>query len=95
MDNEIFRKKSIDRFTSPEQLNDYLRVARPSIWISLSAIIVLLLGLLGFATFGKISSKLTTGVSLTFPEYYDSMTALAKDFHWLNPIPLSTPPAHD
>jgi hypothetical protein len=37
----IFRKSSLDRISSPEKLNEYIRVSRPSIWIVLSAIILL------------------------------------------------------
>ncbi len=29
MENQIFRKKSIERVSSPEQLNDYVRVSNP------------------------------------------------------------------
>ena len=44
MENSIFRKKSIERFSSPEQLNDYIRVSNPGVWLTLSAIIILLVG---------------------------------------------------
>lgn len=54
--NEIFRKKSLERLSSPEQLNDYLRVTNPSTWIVLASIIVLLLGLLVWSSFAVIES---------------------------------------
>lgn len=44
MNEEIFRKQSVDKLSSPEQLNDYIKVTSPSVWIFLSAIIVLLIG---------------------------------------------------
>ena len=40
----VFRTKSIDRISSPEQLNDYVRVATPSTWILLIAVAVFLVG---------------------------------------------------
>ena len=43
---QIFRQKSLDRVSSPEDLNTYIRVANPGIWILLIAIIVLLVGAL-------------------------------------------------
>ena len=46
MDQQLFRKKSLDRISSPEQLNDYLRVTNPSVWVVLLAVIILLAGLL-------------------------------------------------
>ena len=35
----LFRQKSLDRISSPEQLGDYLRVANPSIWALLAAVV--------------------------------------------------------
>jgi hypothetical protein len=52
----LFRKKSIERISSPEQLNDYLRVTSPSTWIILIAVIVLLAGLLLWSSVTTIES---------------------------------------
>ena len=52
----VFRKKSLDRISSPEQLNDYIRVSSPGIWLLLAAVIVLLIGIGVWATFGNIES---------------------------------------
>ena len=30
----LFRQKTLDRISSPEQLTDYLRITNPGIWIS-------------------------------------------------------------
>ena len=57
MDNNIFRKKSIDRVTNPEQLNDYIKVSNPSVWIILVAIIVLLTGVCAWGYLGRLESK--------------------------------------
>lgn len=46
MQNQIFRKKSLERIASPEQLNDYMRVTSPAVWMQLGAVIALLAGLL-------------------------------------------------
>ena len=47
----IFREKSVERISSPEQLNDYIRVTRPGIWLILAAVTLLLVGMLIFAVF--------------------------------------------
>ncbi len=60
MNNNIFRKKSIDRVSSPEQLNDYIRVSNPGIWIVLIAIIVLLAGVCVWGVFGHLETTLET-----------------------------------
>ncbi len=41
---QIFREKSIERVSSPEQLDDYIKVTTPSVWLILSATIALLAG---------------------------------------------------
>ena len=51
---EIFRKKSLDRVSSPEQLNDYIRVTTVSVWIVLLALVILLLGMLAWSVFGRV-----------------------------------------
>lgn len=50
----IFREKSIKRVSSPEQLNDYIRVTSPSVWIVLIALVVLLVGMLAWSVLGRI-----------------------------------------
>lgn len=54
MSNSIFRKNNIDRVDSPEQLNDYVRVTSPAIWLLITAIIALLAGACIWGTFGLI-----------------------------------------
>ena len=41
----IFRKKTLDRISSPEQLTDYLRVTNPGIWLVLATVVLLLAGI--------------------------------------------------
>ena len=54
--SSIFRKASMDRIQSPEQLNDYLRVTNPTVWVLLAAVIVLLAGMLIWGSFTYIGS---------------------------------------
>ena len=57
MGDQIFRKKAMDRLSSPEQLNDYLRVTSPSMWAVLGVIILLLIGSLIWASTTGIESQ--------------------------------------
>ncbi len=50
----VFREKSIQRVSSPEELNDYNRVTTPSVWIGLAALVVLLAGMLAWSVFGTV-----------------------------------------
>lgn len=63
MQKPIYREKAMDRLSSPEKLNDYLRVTNPSVWLALIAIIVLLAaGMIWVAVTGVESSVSGTAV---------------------------------
>ena len=53
---QLYRTGSLERIQSPEQLNDYLRVTNPSVWLLLTAVILLLAGLLIWGSFTYIDS---------------------------------------
>ena len=42
MNQDLFRKSAMDRVTSPDQLNDTIKVVPTGIWLVLFAIIVVL-----------------------------------------------------
>lgn len=44
MNQQLFRKSSIERVSSPEQLNDYIKVTNSGVWLVLAAVIMLLVG---------------------------------------------------
>jgi hypothetical protein len=51
----IFTQKSMDHIYGPEELNDYVRVTTPSVWIVLTAITLLVIGILGWSFFGTVA----------------------------------------
>ena len=55
----VYRKASMERISSPEQLNDYLRVTNPSVWIVLAAVVLLLAGTLIWASLTYIGSSVS------------------------------------
>ena len=55
MDSTIFRQKSIDKVSSPEKLDDYIKVTTPSVWITLAAVILLIVGALIWGIFGELT----------------------------------------
>ncbi|GHV48820.1 hypothetical protein FACS189499_09050 [Clostridia bacterium] len=57
MTNTPFRKKSMERVLSPEQLNDYIRVPNPSVWIILAAVTVFLAGFGVWCFMGTLETK--------------------------------------
>ncbi|MBR4455153.1 MAG: hypothetical protein IKS32_02900 [Solobacterium sp.] len=56
---ELFRKKSMEQFTTPEQLNDYIRVSNPSIYLILFGVIVFLVSVVIWGMTGTINSHVT------------------------------------
>ena len=56
MNNQIFRKKSLEKVSSPEQLDDYIRVSNPGVWIVLVTVIVLLVGVCVWGVFGRLET---------------------------------------
>lgn len=58
----IFRKKALDRISSPEELDHYLTVTGPGVWLPLLAVIVLLIGGIVWMTFGQIDVTMNVAV---------------------------------
>ena len=56
MNKSIFRKTSLDRVNSPEQLNEYIRVAAPGVWLVLVGMALLLAGFVVWGIFGKLET---------------------------------------
>ena len=61
MRSELFRKKSMERLSSPEQLNDYIRVVSPADWMVLAAVALLLVGVCVWGVFGRLDTVLQVG----------------------------------
>lgn len=43
MKESIFRKKSLETISSPEQMDDYMKVTSPGMWLVLCVLLLLLL----------------------------------------------------
>ncbi len=73
MTNQLFRQKSLDRISSPEELHDYMRVTSPRLWMILGAIVLLLAGFIVYASTATMENTLpikveVANISLTAPE---------------------------
>ncbi len=64
MNEELFRKKSLEKIKSPESLDDYIRVTNPGVWLLLVSIIVLLAGACVWGCFGHIDSIVKSTVTV-------------------------------
>ena len=62
MEKTVFRKESLEKVSSPEQLNDYIKVSNVSVWIIIGAALVLLAaGLVWSITANLQTTVLSTG----------------------------------
>jgi hypothetical protein len=55
----IFRQESLDRISSPEQLDEYIRVSNPGIWLMLLALLILFASVLVWGFTGSLPKTLT------------------------------------
>lgn len=61
--SSIFNAKATEKLRSPDDLEKYVRVTNPSVWVVLGACVALLLGLLAWGVFGAVSTSISsTGV---------------------------------
>ena len=75
MAQQIFRQKSLDRLSSPEALNDYMHVTSPSVWVMLTATVLLLAGIIVWSNFAVIESR-ATGTAVVSE---DNISVILKD----------------
>lgn len=59
MNNNLFRKKNVEKSVSPEQLNDYIHISNPSVWIILAAFTLFLVGVCIWGIFGRLDTTLS------------------------------------
>jgi hypothetical protein len=54
MENKIFRKSTLDRISSPEQLNETMKVAGPGVWCMLAGLAVTFAAFIVWGLLGSI-----------------------------------------
>lgn len=62
MNEKIYRKESLDKVKSPDNLNDYIRVSNPGVWLLLISVIVLFVGAFIWGIFGHVDSTVLTTI---------------------------------
>lgn len=58
----IFRKKAMDRITSPEEMDDYLQVTGPGTWFVLLAVVLLVIGFIAWGIMGRLETTVSVAV---------------------------------
>lgn len=60
MAGKLFREKTMEKVTSPEQLNDYIRVTSPGVYLTLGAVLVFLVCLCVWSAVGMLDITVET-----------------------------------
>lgn len=92
MDDQLFRQKSLDRISSPEQLHDYMRVTGPKLWMILGAITVLLIGFIVYACTARMENTMAITVKAESIESYsddDGETVTGRNTYYSAELPSS------
>lgn len=58
----IFRKESLARINSPDQLNQYIKISSPSVWCILAGVLILLAGICVWGVFGHLDTEITAPI---------------------------------
>ena len=63
--SSIFNKKATEKLRSPDDLDKYVRVTNPSVWVVLAACFCLIFALLAWGFFGAVTTNVAkTGVAI-------------------------------
>lgn len=62
MSEPIFREKSLQKVKSPDNLDEYIRIASPGVWLIMITIIFLLLGFCVWSVFGTVNTVVSADV---------------------------------
>jgi|APHig6443718053_1056840.scaffolds.fasta_scaffold1863010_1 hypothetical protein len=55
MNQELFRKSAIERVTSPDQLNDTIKVVPTGIWLALGAVALAMVAMVVFLSMTDVN----------------------------------------
>jgi len=68
MENSLFRKSALDRISSPEQLNEYMKVAGPGVWAILAGLAVTFAAFIVWGVVGSIPETVQISGTVLAPE---------------------------
>ena len=68
MQSELFRKSALERVSSPERLNEYIKITHIGVWGVLLACLALLVAVGFWAIYGSIPDTVSA-VGIIFPQH--------------------------
>ena len=64
--SKLFRASSLEQISSPEKLNEYIRVSRPSVWIILGAVAAIIAAAVFWAVTAEITPEGLRPIDILF-----------------------------
>ena len=64
--SKLFRSSSLEQISSPDKLNEYIRVSRPSVWVILGAITAIIAAAVFWAVTAEITPEGLRPIDLLF-----------------------------
>ena len=64
--SKLFRSSSLEHISSPDKLNEYIRVSRPSVWVILGAITAIIAAAVFWAVTAEITPEGLRPIDLLF-----------------------------
>ena len=58
MKESVFRKKSLDKISSPEEIDEYMKVTSPSLWIIFGAVLLVLIAVVLWSITKEIEASI-------------------------------------
>ncbi len=68
--SSIFRQDSMERISSVDRIDDYIKVTSTPVWLILLATVVVLIGLIVWSIFGQITVMTDEGMKHMAPISY-------------------------
>ena len=75
----IFNQKATERLNSPDDLDKYLRVVNPSVWVLLAACVRVMLGIVAWGFFGTASASVAKRGAVIDGKIVTFITTAEKD----------------
>ena len=66
MEEELFRKKALEKLNSPQNLSEYVKVTSPSVYLVIGTLLLLAIGLVLWSFYGTVTDKVNVS-GVVFP----------------------------
>lgn len=62
MDNKLYRKEALEKAATPDKLNEVIKTAKPSMWLVIITVFLVLLGALAWSAIATVDTTVAVAV---------------------------------